>query len=84
MKSAPWGLAGGHEGGRGDCRFSAGVEPFDHGSGLLRAGDIIEIITPGAGGYGPPERRDRALVARDLADRRISPREARDVYKFAG
>jgi N-methylhydantoinase B len=75
---------GGGDGGRGACEFSPGIEPFDHGAGLLRAGDIIEIITPGAGGYGPPELRDRALVQRDLADRRISPETARDIYKFTG
>jgi hypothetical protein len=29
-------------------------------SGILRAGETIEIVTPGAGGYGPPPERDPA------------------------
>jgi N-methylhydantoinase B len=73
LVTPPWGLAGGHPGGCGDFRFGNGVEPFVGGSGRLRAGETVEIITPGAGGYGPPSERDPALVARDLADRRIDP-----------
>jgi N-methylhydantoinase B len=33
----------------------------------LRAGDRVEVMTPGGGGYGDPRARDRALVARDVA-----------------
>ena len=39
-------------GGRGAFRFGGGVEPFVNGN--LRAGQTVEIITPGAGGYGSP------------------------------
>jgi len=46
----PWGLNGGHPGGRGAFRFGDGVEPFVNGSGRLRAGETVEIITPGASG----------------------------------
>jgi N-methylhydantoinase B len=81
LRSAPWGLAGGLPGGQGGFRFGDGVAPFAHGQGALRAGQIVEIITPGAGGYGPPDARDPAAVARDLAERRIDPATARDVYK---
>jgi len=35
-----------------------GVEPFVSGAGRLRAGETVEIVTPGAGGYGPPAERD--------------------------
>jgi len=35
-----------------------GVEPFVSGAGRLRAGETVEIITPGAGGYGSPAERD--------------------------
>jgi N-methylhydantoinase B len=37
----------------------------DQGIRLL-AGDRVEVLTPGGGGYGPPEERDPAAVARDL------------------
>jgi N-methylhydantoinase B len=33
----------------------------------LQAGDRVEVMTPGGGGYGDPLQRDRALVARDVA-----------------
>jgi N-methylhydantoinase B len=33
----------------------------------LRAGDRVEVMTPGGGGYGDPRSRDPALVARDVA-----------------
>ena len=59
LYDSPWGLAGGGPGGRGAFRFGDGVEPFVQGSGRLRAGQTVEIITPGAGGYGSPETRDR-------------------------
>ncbi|MBU8544216.1 MULTISPECIES: hydantoinase B/oxoprolinase family protein [Roseomonadaceae] len=32
----------------------------------LRAGDRVEVMTPGGGGYGNPRDRDPALVARDV------------------
>lgn len=33
----------------------------------IRAGDRVEVMTPGGGGYGDPAKRDPALVARDVA-----------------
>jgi len=54
LLTPPWGLSGGHPGGRGVFRFGNGVEPFVRGSGRLRPGETVEIITPGAGGYGAP------------------------------
>ena len=71
LLTPPWGLAGGHPGGRGAFRFSDGVEPFVSGQGMLRGGATVEIITSGAGGYGPPAERDAAAVERDFADGRI-------------
>jgi N-methylhydantoinase B len=80
LHSSPWGLLGGKPGGRGAFRFGAGVAPFVQGKGQLRAGEIIEIMTPGAGGYGPPDARDPRQVARDVAEQRISRDTARSVY----
>jgi N-methylhydantoinase B len=72
----PWGLNGGHPGGCGAFRFGDDVEPFVSGSGRLRAGETVEIITPGAGGYGTPSERDPAAVEWDVADGRIDPATA--------
>lgn len=72
LQSAPWGLEGGAPGAMGSFLFSPGVAGFDHGQGDLRAGDIVTIVTPGAGGYGPVRERDPAARARDIAEGRIS------------
>jgi N-methylhydantoinase B len=46
----------------------------------LREGDAVTIVTPGAGGYGPPAERDRARLARDRREGKVSARVAGDVY----
>ena len=80
LRSAPWGLAGGLPGGKGRFVYGPGVAAFDHGAGVLRPGQIVEVITPGAGGYGPPSGRPTALVRRDVAERCIDRRTALAVY----
>ena len=69
--SAPWGLFDGLPGGKADVVLRGGAAPFDHGSGGLRAGEIIEVMTAGSGGYGPPEQREPDMVRRDVAEDRI-------------
>jgi N-methylhydantoinase B len=66
LLTPPWGLNGGHPGGCGAFRFGDRVEPFVKGSGRLRPGETVEIITPGAGGYGAPSEYD-------IAGERINP-----------
>ena len=80
--SAPWGLAGGEPGGKAEVTVRDGAVAFDHGHGGLRAGEIIDITIAGAGGHGRPLERDRALVARDLAEGRIDARTARETYRY--
>jgi len=46
----------------------------------LKAGDVIRIVGPNAGGYGNPRNRDPQRVATDVADGLISVETARDVY----
>jgi len=79
-RSAPWGLFGGHEGGKCRIEYSPGVEPPVRAQGFLRPGQSVTIITPGAGGYGDPHQRDRSLVRRDLAEGIISSDVARATY----
>jgi N-methylhydantoinase B len=38
------------------------------------------VVTPGAGGFGPPQQRDPAAAARDLEEGAISVATARDIY----
>jgi N-methylhydantoinase B len=80
LLSPPWGLFGGLSGGKADVVLKGGAVPFDHGSGALRPGEIIEVITAGSGGYGPPTERDRDAVRRDVAEGRIGEATARRVY----
>ena len=79
--SAPWPLEGGAPGGLASVTLRDGADPFQHGNGALRAGEIIDIVIAGAGGYGPPAERDPRLVDRDLAEGRIDERTAREVYR---
>jgi N-methylhydantoinase B len=74
---APWGLFGGGPGGRGALILRRdGAAPRHLGSkvaGLqLARGDTVTIVTPGAGGYGPPAEREQARVARDMREGKIS------------
>ncbi len=53
--SRSWGLQGGGPGGHGGFVTSPETPTFDRGQGTLRAGEWLEVITPGGGGYGSPE-----------------------------
>ncbi|MEJ0016696.1 MAG: hydantoinase B/oxoprolinase family protein [Acetobacteraceae bacterium] len=84
LLSQPWGLFGGLPGGKADILLHGGAVPFDHGNGALRKGEIIEVITPGSGGYGPPSERDPQSVVRDVAEGRTTAATARTVYCYDG
>lgn len=80
LHSPPWGLAGGMPGGMGGFQFSDGVEPFSYGQGALKKGQIVAVITPGAGGYGPPSGRSSADIGRDIAENRTLLAAAATIY----
>jgi len=66
---APWGLAGGGEGGLALhlVRRADGTEevlPSKHTT-RLRRGEVLVIQTPGGAGYGDPAERDPEAVRRD-------------------
>ena len=81
LRSQSWGLLGGQPGAHGRMVPGPGVA-FNRDAAELKAGDWFEVITPGAGGYGPPAERERAAVARDLAEGVIDAAAARDIYGF--
>jgi len=82
--SAPWGLAGGLAGGTASIEVDGASLPMaDKGGALLRPGQVVSVVTGGAGGYGDPLTRDRTLVAADLEDGKISHTSARRDYGFA-
>jgi N-methylhydantoinase B len=81
LRSKSWGLLGGLPGAHGQMVAAPGVK-FNRDAAELKAGDWLEVITPGAGGYGPPRERDRAALARDLAEGVIDTATASDIYGF--
>lgn len=68
----PPGVLGGGEGAKNIVKLHRGgttIIPLhlSKDQGLqLRAGDRVEVMTPGGGGYGNPRNRDPALVAQDV------------------
>ena len=67
--SAPWGLGGGGPGGKASITSTVRL---NHGQGMLRRGDLIEVVTGGSGGYGPPAKRHPAAVRRDIQEERAA------------
>jgi N-methylhydantoinase B len=80
LRSDSWGLFGGGAGARSRRVCSPGLK-FERDNATLQAGQWFEIITPGAGGYGPPGERERAAVERDLAEGVIDAATARETYR---
>jgi N-methylhydantoinase B len=80
---APYGLFGGQSGRRGQTVLIRNGESIELGSKerrQLQRHDIVSVRLAGAGGYGPPQDRDPALVRRDVARGLVSAEAARDVY----
>jgi N-methylhydantoinase B len=50
----------------------------------IRAGDRVEIMTPGGGGYGDPVRRDPALIRRDLRRGYYTPEQVEALWGLRG
>jgi N-methylhydantoinase B len=76
MTSPPFGLVGGKAG-------AAAVVTLTTPDGATRslpskgafaapAGSVIDMITPGSGGFGPPKAREHAAIGRDLVDGYVS------------
>ena len=70
--TGPFGLLGGEPGGTNEIVLQlngAEVRPFDNAKGdgfKLEAGDIIQVRTPGGGGYGDPAERAQERIEADL------------------
>ncbi|PZW47138.1 N-methylhydantoinase B [Humitalea rosea] len=79
LRSRSWGLFGGGEGAHGAIECGPGVV-FQADCAVLKAGQWFAVVSPGAGGYGAPEKRDRAAVARDVAEGAITAATAQEVY----
>jgi N-methylhydantoinase B len=84
MTSPPFGLLGGQAG-------AAAVVTLTTPDGATRrlpskgafdapAGSVVDMITPGSGGFGPPRERDPAAIGRDLIGGYVTETAAREAY----
>jgi N-methylhydantoinase B len=87
MTSPPFGLRGGRPG-------AAAVVTLTTPDGATRnlpskgafaapAGAVIDMITPGSGGFGPPAERDPRAIGRDLLDGYVGDAAAQRDYGVA-
>ncbi|MGD9803139.1 MAG: hydantoinase B/oxoprolinase family protein [Hyphomicrobiaceae bacterium] len=72
MRSAPFGLRGGKAGAAAVVTLTTPDGKTRHlpskGAFQAPAGSVVDMITPGSGGFGPQTERDKAAIAADLHD----------------
>ncbi len=85
----PQGVLGGRDGAPNRVTVWRAGEPYvpphlskDQGI-AVKAGDRVEVSTPGGGGYGDPQARDPALVARDVRRGYYTPTQALELFGVA-
>ena len=79
------GAAGGRSGACGCYIVNPGSErerrlPAKVSGVRLGTGDLLRVQTPGGGGYGAPERRDRRRVLSELREELLSEAAAKEAY----
>jgi len=67
-----------------DYTVESELVAFERDQAVLKAGQWFALVTPGAGGYGPPGERTPEAVARDLAEGVITPAVASHAYGHSG
>jgi len=87
MTSPPFGLLGGKAGAAAVVKLTTPDGATRHlpGKGAFSApaGAVIEMITPGSGGFGAVAARDPAAIGRDLLDGYVSTAAAKRDYGVA-
>ena len=87
MTSPPFGLMGGKAGAAAVVTLTSPDGATRHlpskGAFAASAGSIIDMATPGSGGFGPPAERDPAAIGRDLVDGYVSAAAAERDYGIA-
>lgn len=84
MRSAPFGLRGGKAGAAAVVTLTTPDGKSRHlpskGAFQAPAGSVVDMITPGSGGFGPPAERDRAAIAADLHDGYVTDEAVKREY----
>jgi N-methylhydantoinase B len=87
MTSPPFGLLGGKAGAAAAVTLTTAdgaTRPLPgKGAFSAPAGSVIEMITPGSGGFGSPSARDPMAIGRDLLDGYVSAASAQRDYGIA-
>jgi N-methylhydantoinase B len=87
MTSPPSGLCGGRAGAAAVVTLTTPDGATRHlpskGAFAAPAGSVIDMITPGSGGFGPPAERASAAIGRDLLDGYVSDDAATRDYGVA-
>jgi N-methylhydantoinase B len=81
----PWGVFGGMAGGNSSCFLEhrdGKVEKLAYSKMTrpVEEGDVVTIMTPGAGGWEDPLTRDPEKVLWDVTEEFISPERAKEFY----
>lgn len=77
-----FGLFGGLPGSTSSVALESGAPVNPKGRMMVAPREKLTIQFSGGGGYGPPAKRDRDAVRRDLADGLISPDAATKIYEL--
>ena len=87
MTSPPFGLLGGKPGAAAVVTLATpdGVTRHLPSKGAFSwpAGAVVDMVTPGAGGFGQPSKRDRVQIGRDLRDGYVTPAAVQRDYGIA-
>jgi N-methylhydantoinase B len=77
----PWGLEGGLQATGSHFDFGNGQQNLP-GTVQLKAGQVVELVTPGGGGYGAPSGRSLEAIRRDVKEERITAEFAERIYRL--
>jgi N-methylhydantoinase B len=84
MRSAPFGLLGGKAGAAAVVTLTTPDGKTRHlpSKGAFQAppGSVVDMITPGSGGFGPPGERDGAAIEADLKAGYVTPEAMKREY----
>jgi N-methylhydantoinase B len=87
MTSPPFGIMGGKPGAAAVVTLTTPDGATRHlpskGAFAAPGGSVVDMRTPGSGGFGPAAQRDRAAIGRDLIDGYVSEEGARRDYGIA-
>jgi N-methylhydantoinase B len=87
MTSPPFGLLGGKAGAPAVVTLTtpdgATRDLPSKGAFAAPAGSVVDMATPGSGGFGPVAERDPAAIGRDLVDGYVSVAAAERDYGVA-